>query len=31
METVIKERFDVGIHELYCITPDEDIYDIKPR
>lgn len=31
METVLKERSDVMIHELYCITPDEDIYAIKPR
>ncbi|GEM_PF-1293059 len=29
METVVKERFDVGIHELYCITPDEDLYELK--
>lgn len=29
METVIKERFDLRIHEIYCIVPDEDIYTIK--
>jgi hypothetical protein len=29
MNTVIKEKHDLGIHEIYCITPDEDIYDIK--
>lgn len=29
METVIKERLDLRIHEIYCIVPDNDIYDIK--
>lgn len=31
MQTVIKERNDIGIHEIYCITPDEDVYGIKPE
>ena len=29
METVVKERYDTRIHEIYCIIPDEDIYGIK--
>jgi hypothetical protein len=29
MHTVVKENRNVGIHEIYCITPDEDIYQIK--
>jgi len=29
MDTVVKERPDVGIHELYCITPDEEVYGLK--
>ncbi len=29
METVIKEKRDLGVHELYCITPDETIYKLK--
>lgn len=29
MKTVIKEKFDIRIHEIYCITPNEDIYGIK--
>ncbi len=29
MEVVVKERYDTGIHEVYCIVPDEDIYAIK--
>jgi hypothetical protein len=29
METVIKKRSDIGIHEIYCITPDEEVYGIK--
>jgi len=29
METVVKERYDTRIHELFCITPDEDVYGLK--
>lgn len=29
MQTVIKERHDIGIHEIYCISPDEEVYGIK--
>ncbi len=29
METVVKERYDVRIHQIYCIVPDEDVYDLK--
>jgi hypothetical protein len=29
MQVVVKERFDLRIHEVYCIIPDEDIYAIK--
>ena len=29
METVIKEQYETFIHELYCITPDENAYRIK--
>ena len=29
METVIKEKFDICIHEIYCIMPNEDIYRLK--
>ena len=29
METVVKERYDTRIHEVYCITPDENVYGIK--
>lgn len=29
MEVVVKERYDTGIHEVYCIVPDDDIYAIK--
>lgn len=30
MQTVIKKRSDIGIHEIYCITPDEEVYGLKP-
>jgi hypothetical protein len=29
METVVKERYDTRIHEVYCIVPDEDVYGLK--
>lgn len=29
METVIKEKTSICIHELYCITPDTQIYRLK--
>lgn len=29
MKTVIKEKFDIQIHEIFCITPDENVYGIK--
>ncbi len=29
IETVIKERPTICIHELYCITPDTQIYKLK--
>jgi hypothetical protein len=29
MRTAVKENRNVGIYELYCIAPDEDIYQIK--
>jgi len=29
METVIKEKPSICIHELYCITPDPEIYRLK--
>ena len=29
MQTVVKERHDIRVHEIYCITPNEDIYGIK--
>ncbi len=29
METVIKEKHQIRIHELYCITPDPQIYRLK--
>lgn len=29
METTVKMKFDVSIHEIYCITPNEDIYEIR--
>ncbi|MEA3373665.1 MAG: hypothetical protein U9Q62_08255 [Campylobacterota bacterium] len=29
MKTAIKEKFDIRIHEIYCITPDEEVYGIK--
>jgi len=29
METVIKEKREIQIHEIYCITPDESIYRLK--
>jgi hypothetical protein len=29
MQTAIKERHDIGIHEIYCISPDEEVYGIK--
>ena len=28
METVIKENVMTSVHELFCITPDEDVYDL---
>ncbi len=31
MKTVVKERHDIRIHEIYCITPNEDIYGLKPE
>jgi len=30
MQTIVKERYDTRIHEIYCIVPDEDVYGIKP-
>lgn len=29
MQTVVKEKFDIRVHEIYCITPDEEVYGIK--
>lgn len=29
METAIKEKPDLQVHEIYCIMPDEDVYQIK--
>ncbi len=29
MKTAVKEKFDLRVHEIYCITPDEDVYGIK--
>ncbi len=29
MQTVIKVKRDLCIHELYCITPDDQIYKLK--
>lgn len=29
METVIKERPETCIHEIFCIMPDEDVYALK--
>ena len=29
METVIKEKAGICVHELYCITPDTQIYRLK--
>jgi hypothetical protein len=29
MQTVVKEKFDLQIHEIYCIMPDEDLYGLK--
>lgn len=29
MEAVLKKRTDIGIHELFCITPDEEVYELK--
>ncbi len=29
METAVKEKRDLGVHELYCITPDTTIYGLK--
>jgi hypothetical protein len=29
MQTVIKEKHDILIHEIYCIMPDEDLYGLK--
>jgi len=29
METAVKEKPDIQIHEIYCIMPDEDVYQIK--
>jgi hypothetical protein len=29
MQTVVKERHDIRVHEIYCITPNEDIYGLK--
>jgi len=29
MQTVIKERHDIQIHEIYCIMPDENVYQLK--
>jgi hypothetical protein len=30
MQTVIKEKLDIRIHEIYCIMPNEDLYELKP-
>jgi len=29
MQTVIKEKHAIRVHELYCITPDTQIYELK--
>jgi hypothetical protein len=29
METVVKEHYDSRIHEIFCIVPDEDVYELK--
>ncbi|MFC2074249.1 hypothetical protein ACFLR3_03255 [Campylobacterota bacterium] len=29
MQTVVKVKRDLCIHELYCITPDDQIYKLK--
>lgn len=29
METVIKEKREIQIHEIYCISPDDNIYKLK--
>lgn len=29
METVIKEKKEIQIHEIYCISPDDSIYKLK--
>lgn len=29
MKTVVKERHKLRVHEIYCITPNEDIYGLK--
>lgn len=29
METAVKEKPDLQIHEIYCIMPDEDVYRLK--
>lgn len=29
METVIKEKHTMRVHEIYCITPDPQIYKLK--
>ncbi len=29
METVVKNKNTIGIYEVYCITPDPHIYELK--
>jgi hypothetical protein len=29
METVIKKMFDIRLYKIYCIVPDENIYQLK--
>ncbi len=31
METVIKENPMTSVHELFCITPDEDVYELNDK
>jgi hypothetical protein len=29
MQTAVKKKFDLQIHEIYCIMPDEELYSLK--
>lgn len=29
MQTVVKEKYDIQVHEIYCIVPDENVYGLK--